>query len=287
MKCIRELAAATAVALGVALIGTSNVQAADVVVTPSSLGPWGIYKTNSSGIINTGSATAEFVNGPATPPLGTGSAHFKTAPGLGNESGQMRYTVGAAGLALSALTELKYSTYVTTYNGSQAPYLTLWVDTNGDTTREGRLWFEPTYSSAGAGNGNPSPQPAVTTGSWQSWDALGGMWYAEDFAIGATPGSGAKTWSYILANLPGTARLIDDSGQGIGGLRIASGFASAGNNFDTNVDSFTIGTALGSTTYDFELNAVVVPLPAGGWAGLSLLAVLGGMKLVRNRFQLA
>jgi hypothetical protein len=182
-----------------------------------------------------------------------------------------------AGTRLDALTELKYSTYATSWNGQQLPYLTLWLDTNNDTIRDDRLWFEPAFSEAGAGNGNPNPQPNVALNTWQQWDVLDGMVYNDNGPSG--PGSNAITFSdYLTANPDAT--IVNDAGQSIGGIRIATGFASAGDNFDTNVDAFIIGTAAGSTTYNFE--AVAIPEPAS--IALVGIATTGlGLFLARRR----
>lgn len=263
-RIINVLAVLIAVATG------SSVHAATVVVTPSNLGDWTLHSTDSSGIVGTGTATADIVTGPATPPLGTGSAHLMTSAGAGDGSAQLRNDAWA-GTKLDDLTSLSYSTYITSWNGQQAPYLTLWLDTDNDGVRDDRLWFEPAYSEAGAGNSNPNPQANVALNTWQSWDVLIGMVYNDNGPAG--PGSNAITFAdYVTANPDAT--IVNDAGQGIGGIRIASGFASPGDNFDANVDAFKIGTAAGETTYNFETG--VVPEPATVvLAGLALLGLIG------------
>ena len=232
---------------------------------------WALHKTDGSVNYDAGGdATAEMVNGPATPPLGTGSAHFNTGTD-GFQSGQLRNS-SWAGTAIADLTSLSYSTYATSWNGQQIPYLTIWLS-NGD-----RLWFEPDYSSVGAGNGNGSPQADPALNTWQTWDALNGMWYTDNFF---GPGSSAKTWTDVLA-AEGTGVTIVDNGAK-GGIRIASGFASSGDVFNAYVDNFTIGTAGGTTTYDFELAAV--PEPTTMIAGALLLLPFGAsaIRKLRNR----
>src|SRR6185369_9029886 len=86
--------------------------AVTTVVSPGNMNGWTFYSTDSSGVVNTGSATGDLVNGPATPPLGTGSAHFMTAAGAGNGSEQLRNT-SWSGTLLSSITTLSYSTYAT------------------------------------------------------------------------------------------------------------------------------------------------------------------------------
>jgi hypothetical protein len=244
-------------------------KAAIEVVTPSSMGGWAFYKTDTGVNYGAGDAVAEMVNGPATPPLGTGSAHFNTGSD-GFQSAQLRNS-SWAGTLLSDITSLSYSTYVTSWNGQQAPFLNIYLS-NGD-----KLWFEPDYSSAGAGNGNPNPQPSPTTGAWQTWDALDGMWYSD---VISGPGSNAKTWTAILALLPSGVTIANNA---MGGIRFGSGFASSSDLFDTNIDAFTIGTAAESTTYDFELNAAAVPEPASMLVWSLLAVTVGGATWWRRR----
>jgi hypothetical protein len=216
------------------------------IVTPGNMNGWTIYTTDGSGTLNTGSGTGNFVTGPASPPLGTGSGHLQTPAGGGDQSVQFR-DIGFAGTKMSALTTLSYSTFATAWNGSQLPYLTIWLS-SGD-----RLWFEPAYSAAGAGNGNPNPQANPALNTWQNWNALTGMWYSDNFA---GPGSNAVTLAQYLT-LAGTPDVtIVDAAPGIGGIRVASGFASPGDNFNAYLDDFSIGTAAGTTTFDFEPAAV-------------------------------
>jgi len=240
-----------------------------VVVSPSNMDSWAFYTTDDSGIIGTGTGTGEMVTGPATPPLGTGSAHLMTAANYGDGSVQLRNS-SWAGTRIDALTTLSYSTYATAWNGQQLPYLTIWLDTDGDGARDDRLWFEPTYSEADAGNGNPFPQQDLALNTWQTWDALNGMWYSDNIA---GPGSNAITLAAYLAQKP-NATIINDAYQSIGGIRVASGFASPEDNFNANVDNFSIGTAAGTTTYNFE----VVPEPA-----TVCLLGLGALSLIRRK----
>jgi hypothetical protein len=258
---------------------TSEVGRAVVVqVTPSTPNGWASYLTDDSGTIGTGSGTAGFVTGPSTPPLGVGSFHLMTPAGGGDQSVQLRNS-SFAGTRVDSLTTLSYSTHATAWNGSQLPYLTLWLDLDGNGSRDDRLWFEPTYSSAGAGNGNPNPQPNVALNQWQTWDALNGMWYSDNVA---GPGANAITLAaYLAAPGNGNATIINDAGQGIGGIRIATGFAGAADNFNAYVDNFSIGTVAGVTTFDFEPAAV--PEASSILFGALVCSASGGMFLFRRR----
>ena len=245
---------------------TAVSHGATVVVSPANMDGWAFYKTDGDPTYTygAGDAITEMVNGPVTPPLGTGSAHFNTGSD-GSQSAQLRLS-DWSGTPIANLTSLSYSTYATSWNGQQVPYLTLWLS-NGD-----RLWFEPTYSSAGAGNGNPNPQANLALNTWQTWDALNGMWYTDNHF---GPGSNAKTWADVLTAEGPSVTLVNSGAKG--GIRIASGFASLGESFDANVDNFTIGTADGATTYDFE----AVPEPST--IALVGLGVFGALAIRRRK----
>jgi len=263
---------------GVALVICSAIhaQATTTVVTPGNMDGWTFYSTDSSGTVGTGTAITGMVTGPATPPLGTGSAQLETGAGAGDGSAQLRNS-DWSGTSLSNLTTLSYSTYATAWNGSQLPWLRLYVAFNGDVNYDDRLVFEPVYSSAGAGNGDPNPQADVALNTWQNWNVLTGMVYSD---IDGGPGSDAETFAQYLINHP-TATIVSDDVQGIGGIRLTAGLASAEDNFNTYVDNFTIGTADGTTTYDFEPTAAPEPTTMTlGIAGALLLSV---RKLRRNR----
>jgi hypothetical protein len=265
-----------------AIAGISS--AATITVDPNNMHDWSFYSTDSSGALNTGANTGQMVFGPATPPLGVGSANLMTAPGAGDSSEQLRNT-DWAGTSLSSITSLSYSTYATSWNGSQLPFLNLYVDTTGGSTFNDRLWFEPVYSSATAGNNNPNaPQGPVALNTWQSWNALTGMWYTDSGTPNANafpndpngPGDHAITWSEFLTLYP-NATIVNPS-AGVGGIRFASGFSSASDNYNTNIDAFTIGVSGVDTTYNFE------PIPeASTWIGASLAAAMVIIQFGRAR----
>jgi hypothetical protein len=231
--------------------------AATIDVTPTSMGDWAFDTRDAGGgiIANTGS----MVTGPAGQPLGTGSANLITPGGTGDTGSELRNT-GYVGTALSSITALSYSTYATSWNGQQLPYLVLYVSSGN------RLWFEPTYS--------PS-QGAVALNTWQTWNALSGNWY-EDAGPGHPGVANVVSWSTILAANLGVT-LVNQSGNGLGGVRISDGFASAGQTFNENVDAFTIGISGQNTTFNFD-PAAATPLPAAlplFATGLGALGLLG------------
>jgi hypothetical protein len=266
-KRMTKQAILVAAVAGVLALG-GLAQASTLVVSPGNMENWTFYTTFASGAIpaiGIPTGTAEMVEGPATPPLDSGSAHLATGIGDGDQSAQLRNATDWVGTKITDLTALSYSTYGTAWNGQQLPYLTIWLDNDNNGTRDDRLWFEPAYS--------PS-QGAVALNTWQTWNCLTGLWYDDLGLDGSGPGSNAKPLSAIMALEPnaGANTKIINAAPDVGGIRLAVGFASQGNTFDANVDAFTIGTAAGTTIYNFE-----VPEPA------SLALMTGGLVLLLGR----
>ena len=205
-----------------------------VVVRPSNPSGWTFMQEDTP----TGSGT--YVTGPATPPLGTGSAQL-TVDSTGRE---IFFLAGNAGTKLSDITALQYSTYEPV--GTAAPLalsLQFNVDydvTDADTSWQGRLTFEPYMSGT------------VTPGVWQTWTPLTGKWWASR-APGNTvcPQNNPCTWSQVLSAFPNAGinttqpLIMFRAGQW------ASGFTG-------NVDAFTLGVGANSTTYDFEPDLPIV-----------------------------
>jgi hypothetical protein len=251
--------------------------AATVVVTPGSPDGWAFNTADNTGAPPAvdGTSVGSFATGPATPPLGAGSASLVTGDGVvgGDESTQLR-NEDFDGLALSDLTSLQYCTYGTLWNGQQLPYLSLQIDTTGSgSAPDDQIFFEPAYQQPTTGNPCLPDQGAAMLGVWQCWDALAGAWWANSGGgsptTGCTPGLDAPTPScpYFPAAPPASgvcsledyiaqypAARILNSTSGLGGVRLNVGFASPADQFDGNVDQFVIGDPGGTTTYDFELS---------------------------------
>ncbi len=156
----------------------------------------------------------------------------------------------------------------------------MYINTTGNSggSYTDRLIFEPTYGDGHDvvnPNGN-QPSPAFNT--WQTWDLLKGMWYSDNFG---GPGAAALSWSQILADEGLNAVIV--SYPGVGDIRIAAGFASPTDNFDVNVDAFSIGTAAGSTTYDFDPTAAVPESSSIAIWGLVGLVGFGGYHVQQKR----
>lgn len=267
----------TAGLLAAALVAFGGVSRADstVVVSPANMNGWLATATDGSNTPGTNPyGSADFVNGPLTPPLGVGSLNLSTGDGTngGDLSAQARYS-GATGVLMSSITALGYSTYITSNNGQQAPYLTIYVSTTGGATYDDRFFFEPPYSTG------TSP----SLGTWATWNPFTSKgWYDDNGTAGSAPGDNSTvTLATLLAALP-NAR-ITLAGNGLGGIRLAVGFASDTDVFNTNIDNFQLGVAGVTTTFDFEPGAAV-PEPSSIVAGAtSLLIGLGAYARRRLR----
>ncbi len=200
-----------------------------VTVTPSNMQGWGFVDDNGNG------GTGQMVSGPASPPLGSGSAELSVDD---TTQGYALATAAYAGTPLADISDLGYSSY------QPGPTLAIALQFDvkyrtSDTSYDGRLVYEP-YQ-----NGH------VTVGSgWQSWSPLDGIWWAShtgptNGTNGLCPISAPCDWSTILSDFP------DATISGGVLFKAGSGWSS----FDGNVDAFTIGVNGTDTTYDFEASA--------------------------------
>ncbi len=259
-----------AIPLALAMVATPTFAAGTVIVYPGNMDGWSFHKFDGN-FMPTTAGTAEMVNGPATPPLGTGSAHLATAPGAGDGSAQ----IGSSdydGVKLSQITSLSYSTYMTANNGQQFPYLVLCVSTTGGTTPDDFVEFEPPYQNPTSGNPALPNQGPTMLNTWQRWNALEGGWYS---GLWAAPGAAVQPLSNYISLYPNAT--IANSSQCVsmgaaGGIGLQVGYGSPTDNFDGNVDAPTIGVSGTDTTYDFELIGTGNTGGGGGtasqgWAG--------------------
>ena len=239
MKAGNWFRAAMIPVLIIALCGVAG--ATTVVVNPSNMDGWAFYITSPDGI-------GSFVVGPATPPLGVGSARFFTGT-HGDERIELRNT-NYSGTLLSSLTALGFSTYATSWNGQQVPYLMLNIDWDGDGVVDDNIFFEPPYQTPASGNSALPNQGDAVLNTWQTWNALVGGWWSNNWG-GMTPGTGVQSLATYIAAFPNAS--IVNSSTGLGGVRLIYGWASLEDVFNGYVDKVTIN----STTYDFD---VVTPV---------------------------
>ncbi len=195
----------------------------------------------------TGTGSGGFEIGPATPPLGTGSA-FLTVDAQGRHAlGVFNYN-GTRADDLLALLYHSYQNNNTNTVVANALQFDIDYDLNDAATAyAGRLVFEPYLSPA---------QGAVAQNVWQNWDARGGMWYGTRTTVTVNNVAGVPqpcqpaspcTWAQVLSLFPNS------------GVRNAFGSAvlfKAGGpwapGFDGNVDNFRLQHNGALMTYDFE-----------------------------------
>jgi hypothetical protein len=222
--------------------------ATTVVVSHDGQFQWHSRVTDGLGNPNGSYGTVTFVAGPAVPPSGTGSLRLMTNALKGDGSAQMRST-RYGGVKLASLTELNYYAYSAMNNGSQFPFLALNVSNSGGSTTDDILFFEPPYQFPGTGDPSctHSPYPPIMF-TWQKWDALNGCWWDNNSELGSG-GIFTQPLSVYIGLHPNAAIV---NANGVGGLRLAVGFASSFDNFDGNIDMVTVGVSGRSTSYDFE-----------------------------------
>ena len=262
--------------------------AATVNVTTANMGAWAFNnRDNSSPVRIVGAnatASGGLVTGPATPPLGTGSAELATGNGTsgGDGSEELRNT-SYDGTKLSTITALSYSTYVTANNGTQFPYLLLRVsrDGLGNNSNIDFFYFRPDLQTPTTGNPSLPDQGSAAMHTWQTWNALEGGWLSDASVTSGAGGSFSSpltvdTISAYLALYP-NATIENRWNDGLGGLRFTVGFGNPTDKFVGYVDNFTIGINGVNTTYNFDA-AAATPLPATLpllAAGLGVLGLLG------------
>ena len=269
-------------------LAPTTSSAATVDVTPTSMGSWAFDNRDGNGVIGANpTASAGMVTGPSTPPLGTGSANLSTGNGTtgGDGASELRNTA-YAGVPLSAITALSYSTYNTLNNGQQFPYLGLTISTTGPGPTDDILFFEPPYQTPTSGNPSLPNQGATALNTWQSWNALTGGWWDNNGT--ANPGTGVESLSFFLAQFPNAT--IENAASGLGGVRFDVGFASPGDQFNGNIDAFTIGVNGSNTTFNFDPAVATTPLPAAlplFAGGLGVIGFLAGRRKRKNAAAIA
>ncbi len=220
--------------------------AATSIVYPGNENGWVFVDDNDNSV---GSGT--FVSGPATPPLGNGSARL-----FANVSSDREMLVlpQYQGTKLSDITKLEYSTYRVSGGPALAIALQFNIDTDltdANTSWQSRLVYEPYYTHT------------VNTGVWQTWntqdDSGTGNWWFAGAPQNAVCGIGNPcTWSELKAAFPNAG--IHST---LGAILFKAGGGWTG--FDGNVDAFTIGVNNVDNTYDFESSAPTpTPTPIVG-----------------------
>jgi hypothetical protein len=222
-----------------------------VVVNQAGSNGWLFYDDNTDKIDPT---LGSFVSGPATTPLGTGSAKISVT---GSDRKNLA-TYQFSGTPLAAITTMKFSTYNPSAGNGGSPnrsgYLGFNVDFNGSDSFQRRLSFVPSINGA------------VIQNTWQEWDTINGgnaKWlysgatWPAGVGGGGEPGTTFKTWNQILSQYPGVRMRVTDSFLGI---RVGEPYADG---YTENIDAFKFGTSAGTTQFDFDPLTTVTVTPAG------------------------
>ncbi len=216
-----------------------NASFTDPLANPNA---WFIYNDETNGIDN---ALGSLVNGPGTPPIGTGSAQISVT---GTQRRNLA-TYQFSGTPLAAISSLRYSTYnPSAGNGgsaNRAGYLQFNVDFNGSDTWQRRLGYVPNQNGT------------VIQDTWQEWDAINGgnaMWFysgptwpAGIGEPGTTPGTTLKSWNTILSTYPGVRMRVTDS---FFGIRVGEPYADG---YTENLDAIKITTPSISKHFNFDV----------------------------------
>ncbi|MDB5195302.1 MAG: hypothetical protein JWO84_486 [Parcubacteria group bacterium] len=234
-----------------------------LLVIVAGLNKWFFYNDTNDTVDNT---LGSFVTGPATAPLGTGSAQMTDADANARPD---IATYQFSGTKLADITSLAFSAY--SHSGvagaSESPYLVMNVDFTGVSgAYQRRLVYVP------SDNGSV-PQDAWNTndavnGGAAKWVYSGPNWPATLVGPDAgltVPGTTTRTWSAILADYP-NARLLPSGG--FVGVRVGEPGPAA---YTGNVDRFVIGVKTGTNidtkTYDFEPTAITPKTVINGGGG--------------------
>lgn len=221
---------------GVPTVTNSDVITAGTITSPAG---WVFFSQNT--------ASGGLVVGPGAPPIGVGSFQQLTGSGNGAGLGGKIWLATSlhSGTLLSSLTTFKYSTYVSpssTAASHLAPAINLYVDLDGNGTRDTTMVFEPVYATS---------QGPVAQGVWQQWNMLStdnAWWYTANFPPLTNGGGGEfKPLAYYIGLFP-NAKIVNWGGAP--GFNVVSGQNSGGiwAGFDGNVDQVMVNAA----TYNFD-----------------------------------
>jgi hypothetical protein len=239
----------------IAIVGSASY-AATITVDSSNPDGWAFSNTDN----NNDDASGGYVIGPATPPLGNGSANFVVSDPTKESSEILRNVSIVPNLASGF--NASYYTYVatTSVGTTEGSAPTLQFDlANG--MYQGRLVFDPGELSG-----------AVVLGTWQSWSNIisdDAWWFSRPLDGSSCTVINPCTFATAEAVLAGDDITAED-------VLFKAGAEQA--SYNGNVDDFTLTFSGSSNTYNFD-----VPEPAT----LSLFAValigLWGFEWRRRR----
>jgi hypothetical protein len=255
----RALAAFVAFVLSIAglvagSIATAGASTTTVTVDQTSVAPGGNW-TSPAG---SDTGTAGFVNGPGTPPAGSGSLALDVPNPQHRAFYDYQYGIcannpnctGPYTTPISSVTSLSYSTYRGAGSAANAvPSLNIEIDPDptGAAPHYATLVWEP------SNNGG-----VLADNAWQTWDAYNGgagKFWSTVAIPGVFPVAGAGgtqlTWAALTGMMP-TAAIKYGIGLNVG----------TGPTFKGNADALTVGLGGNDTVFDFEastVNTVVTP----------------------------
>jgi len=238
-RAVTGLAVTLFAVLGLA----SSAMAATVLVTQNT-STWTTNDTNADGSVTWSSAFGA--------PPGLGSSALRLANDASPAAKSQLFTFTMAGMPLSQVDNLGYSTYQASPAGIADPSYQLQIFGNGGTSGFTTLVFEP-YQNAGEG--------PILPATWQHWDVSGpGLFWSTRTVTcsnGTLVGSPGGPATYTLADVQ--AACPDATVIGIGV------------NIGSNNPTWTVGTdgvEFNDTTYDFEIGtkpASKDQCKNGGW----------------------
>ena len=184
------------------------------------------------------SGSGNFVEGPGTPVIGSGSASFSLND---NEDGlELFGAIFEGSTPLSTFSRIGYNTFQGSAGSVQAVVLQFHVNYDGNNDWQGRLVFEPYHDGT------------VEQSLWQTWNPLEqrGWW--------ATGAAGAElctqdelcTWNEILDEFPNAVVRAEEALDNVGFIIFKAG--SNWGEFLGYVDGFELEIAGELFTYSFE-----------------------------------
>lgn len=208
-----------------------------LVVTPVNPQDW-VFGNDGHLATSSGS----FVNGPGTPPAGTGSVSMSVidtplAVTSAQRSGHVFGTARYLGTRLADITQLKYSIY----GSNPVQSIALQFDTDSDST-SASADYQRTVAEFYLTS-------TVAQNTWQEYDVMAGKVWGSGSPgptrpiTTACPQWNPCTWSYFVTAFPNAVV----SGATL--FKAGSGWPD----FTGSIDKFTIGVNGNNTTWDFEL----------------------------------
>ena len=223
--------------VGTPVNNTESVNPTNVTAPPGAPPQFFFQQEGATG-------SGAFVTGPATPPLGIGSAQL-TIDSTGRE---ILATRRYAGTRLADITALQYSAYT---NRTDGLTITLQFDVDYDLSDangafQSRLVYEPAAQAI-----------PVTANTWQAFDTLAGRFYSSStsssnpgFAAGCTQAAPC-TRQQLLAAFPNVGILGGPGASFPGAVYLRAGGPFAGG-MVANTDNLVVGVNGNTTAFDFE-----------------------------------